>query len=390
MNYNQDCFKRKYKDYDDEDTDSTTSSNSKTKHHKRNGFFDLDKTHFNEVYNLYNSYYSTISEDLKLFENLLRADVRKEDLNYLKLKSETLCQLYRDKNTQRIDRNKSKYLSFKLNENHPTYSKMSEVQLKPFEIYTEQLHLLDHFKIINTGGDVTAMDWMANKYIENISLPKPPNKLFDLATQFFAYAVKPSAELSEVKFEQANYKDEDKLKLEEEIENCFKSGIEPNLIYICRCFGLNYKNQSIAELFAIYNDRIGTANCLKWRNNYAPLFNYKNSDHLNFLGYLLVASSNGNGYIYLVHDMISKNPSYGGRKEREKDILLWENIECYKPEYKIVLKRTTLCGQCLSADWLQSNNSSFIALGLILFKFGTFFSFNISICKFLYLRKNFV
>ena len=35
-------------------------------------------------------------------------------------------------------------MSFKLNENYPTYSKMCEVMLKPFEIYTEQLHLHDH------------------------------------------------------------------------------------------------------------------------------------------------------------------------------------------------------------------------------------------------------
>jgi hypothetical protein len=250
-----------------------------------------------------------------------------------------------------------------LNENYTTYAKVCEVQLKPYEVYTEQLPFLDHFKIINTGGDVTAMDWLTNKYIENCCKPKPPNKVYDFATQFFAYAIKPSAEMSEIKFESGNYNDEDKLKLEEECQNCFKTGIEPNLIYICRCYGLNYKNQSITELFALYNEKIGTVNCLKWRNDYAPLFNFKNSDYLNFLGYLLVASSNGNGYIYLVHDLISKIPAHSIRKEREKDIVLLDNIECYKPEYKIVLKRTNLCGQCLSIDWLQSNNSAFVALG---------------------------
>jgi hypothetical protein len=295
---------------------------------------------------------------------MLRNEIKKDDLKFRKVSTQKLCPEYREKN--RLNRIKSKYLSFKINDSHIPYNKMAEISVRPFEIFIKQV-LTDSFKIINTAGDITAMDWLNNKYIESQNQPKPPNKFFDFTTQYFAYATKPTSEISGIQFDDYNYNDEDKLKLEKEVENCLKTEIQPNLIYICRCYGLNYKHQSIPELFSIYNAKIGTINCLKWRNDFSPLLNYKNGEFLSFLGYLLVASSNGNGYIYLVHDIINRVP-----KEKTEEYIILDEIEHYIPMFKIVLKRSALCGQCQTADWLQSNGATLVALGLNLFLINYF------------------
>ena len=216
------------------------------------------------------------------------------------------------------------------------------------------------------GGDVTAVDWLANKNIDKHTETRHSKDDFDFNTQFFAFAIKPSAELKEIKLQEYKYSNEERQKLEKESENCVNAELEPNLIYICRYHGLNLKNHSVAELFAIYNEKIGHVNCLKWRNEFGVLF--KAEKHLNFLGYLLAASSNGNGYIYMVHDLINKSP-----EENDDECNMIDEIECYIPTFKIVLKRKNFHGECLSADWLQSNGATIIALGLYLLFFFYFF-----------------
>lgn len=318
-----------------------------------------------KVFNLYNLQYSNKSE--MIFLNLAKKEFSKLDLKCSRIKTETLWTLRYD-NTKGIDRNMSKYLLFKLNESDLRHKQKGDLVLKPYETFTRQDDYHENFKILNTGGDVTAVDWLASKFIDKKHNVIRSNSFFDLSCQYFAYAIKPSAELKEIKLPDYEYSEEEEQKLKIESENCSQTECQPNLIYICRHNGLNFKYRNVADLFAIYNDKIGTVNCLKWRNDFGILYNYKQSEFLNFLGYLLAASSNGNGYIYLVHDLMNK-PSTDN--EDEYNVIV--DIECYIPTFKIVLKREGFCGQCISADWLQSYGAIFVALGWNFFDFILFF-----------------
>ena len=346
-------IKTEHEDVSDWSDSSLSSQRTKSKPDTDLNFFDVDTSNFLRVFDLYNSCYA--EKRVELFLNIVNKYLLKNKLSCFKIRTDILWTTYFD-DLKGVNRKRSNYLTFRLNDFDVGSKRLPDIHLKPFEMFTKK-HGNDFFKIINTGGEVTAMDWLCKKFIDKKSEQKSTNKVYDLSTQYFAYTVKPRAELNKITFKKCFYSSEDKIKQEEELENVHAHN-EPNFIYICRCYCMNFIYQSGAELFAIYNKYIGTVNCLKWRNDFGTLYNYKSDKCLNFLGYLLAASSNGNGYIYLVHDLINKIPN---GKEAEYNTI--DDVDCYIPLSKIVLKRKKSTGECLSADWLQTNGATVAALG---------------------------
>ena len=196
--------------------------------------------------------------------------------------------------------------------------------LKPFEV----LQIEKQLKLINIGSEITALDWCIDYPITSATNSK--------SVQYFAFASK-NANLFNIPLHVLQ-----ELDLNDSVYNY-------NIIYIGKLTNLNSKDSKL-EIFGIFDKNIGTINCLKW-----GVLNSKKSS----IGYLLAASSNGNGYIYLVDDILSKPNDSANEHKKMFSI---NAINCYEPKNKITLKSNS-SHECLSADWNQHNDKIQVALG---------------------------
>jgi hypothetical protein len=212
-------------------------------------------------------------------------------------------------------------LVFKLIENNENEDQFI---LKPF-----QIHFGYDFKVINLINQITALDWAHR----NHDLNEKYN------SQFLAVSTIPLNNLNTILNRKSSENNYQKYCL----QTLFQS---TNVIYIYKFQDLN--SSLDVKKFGILNDEIGYVSCLRWRPDYgASLSNDTSSD---FVGYLLAASSNGNGYIYYINDLTSQSTS--------------ENlVNIYHPKKEIVLKLSFSFGQCTSADWSQMNGATQIAIG---------------------------
>jgi hypothetical protein len=194
--------------------------------------------------------------------------------------------------------------------------------LIPFEI--AQTHDKLSCKIINVDSEITALDW-------KIDFPNSSTTNI----QYFAFACK-NTDLFKIdlleKSGGANL-------------NRFKN---KNIIFIGKLTNSS-SNECKLEMFGIVDKYIDTVNCLKWGA-------FNSNDNNNSIGYLLAASSDGNGYIFLVEDILDKT-------NHAKKLRSINNIVCYEPEHKITLKRNTNTQQCIAGDWNQCGGANQVALG---------------------------
>ena len=195
--------------------------------------------------------------------------------------------------------------------------------LKSFDVL--QINNKLDCKILNVGSEITALDWC----IDN------PNNAHSKNVQYFAFACKDLA----LAMNSSTNSNEMKL----------KSWKNKNIIFIGKLTNSESKpTESKLEIFGIFDKNIGNINCLKW-----GVFNSK--EKKNSIGYLLAASSNGFGYIYLVEDVLSKSSD---PSDEHKKVFSINAINCYEPEFKITLKKRTCSHECVSCDWNQNNGAN--------------------------------
>ena len=203
--------------------------------------------------------------------------------------------------------------------------------LKPFDVL--QINDKLDCKILNVGSEITALDWC----IDN---PNSSNKAHSKNVQYFAFACK---DLAFTMNSTTNSH-----------ETILKSWKNKNIIFIGKLTNSESKpNENKLEIFGIFDKNICSINCLKW-----GVFN--SNEKKNSIGYLLAASSNGFGYIYLVEDLLSEtsDPS-----DENKKVFSINAINCYEPEFKITLKKRTCNHECVSCDWNQNNGANQVCMG---------------------------
>lgn len=190
----------------------------------------------------YNSILFELNKNLKIVEQLLNDEIKREHLIDLNLDSRSLQFQYNNLN----------------------------FDLKTFQIY--ETNSKNNFKIINLGDQITSLDWcpMAVQSNQYLAVSTLPNNY--LLGEFFSDA-------------------QTKCKSISETFSC------PNLIYIYKFLNLNSTNE--IKKFAILNKKIGHISQLKWR----PDFGKSNSIVTDYVGLLLACGSDGNGYIYRPKDM---------------------------------------------------------------------------------------
>lgn len=143
---------------------------------------------------------------------------------------------------------------------------------------------------MNVASSVTALDWSHMKHDKTTTV------------QYLAFACEPLIEL-----DQASSSTTDFYTLIKRIEL-------PNFIHIYKFYNLN-KSSSTPDAanvefsnahFALRTRHVGYVNVVKWRPDFGASKTFLGDD---FIGYLLVAGSDGNGYIYSVEDL-TKSKSY--------------------------------------------------------------------------------
>ena len=196
--------------------------------------------------------------------------------------------------------------------------------LKPFDV----LQIENQLKLINIGSEITALDWCIDD----------PNDAASKSVQYFAFACK-NVNLFNIPL----------YILEESVAN----GVvyNGNIIYIGKLTNLNSKDSKL-EIFGIFDKNIGTINCLKW-----GVLN--SSDKKNSIGYLLAASSNGDGYVYMVDDVLTKSSD---SLEEHNKLFSINAINCYEPDFKITLKSSST-HECITGDWNQYNEANQVCMG---------------------------
>jgi len=216
--------------------------------------------------------------------------------------------------------------------------------------------------------------------IEQVSvLDWCPTKLRNLKAsfQYLTFATCPSQQISNffsANDMKLNTQEVKQLFNKNYVKNLFES---PNIIYICKFANMNLDKIQPVEVFGFLNRKLGHVNSLKWRpdcgasisdnfdDSAASLQQDINFDS-SFIGYLLVTSSNGNGYLICVQDMTKlevvteKNPI---REYNDGFVTSVENLKVYEFKRNIILKTNCDYGQCTSSDWSQLNGSTEIALG---------------------------
>lgn len=228
--------------------------------------------------------------------------------------------------------------------------------LQPFQVYTADINnsQTQSYMIINLINQISTMDWCPTKLSNEdspqqyLALSTCPN---DQINSFF------SSSISETKSFLKNY---------------IKDMVEAaNLLYIFKFKNLEKPEEDEIDLFGILKNTIGHINGMKWRpdcgasisNNFSK---ESNSFDSNFIGYLLTASSNGNGYINCVQDMtmessFKKNKTI--KKNNNGTCTSFDKLNIFECHKEILLKTDCIYGQCTSCDWSQTKGATEIALG---------------------------
>ena len=205
----------------------------------------------------------------------------------------------------------NKTLEFKLSSNQ-------YVQLNAFESYVTV-----NYELINLCEQILSLDWC-----------------YSNDNQYLSICTLPMKNLLKFLTEKQVLKNEEEINIEINYE---KSNKVSNLIYF-------YKTQSIVNdddevnclnsenLFEILNRNLGNCYELKWRPDCGVVQNLNK----NLLGYLLVTSTNGYAYIYLVENLF------------KNECIDKKSINIYEPTHEIRLKvDQNLYGQCITGDWCQ-------------------------------------
>ena len=204
--------------------------------------------------------------------------------------------------------------------------------LKPFDVL--QINDKLDCKILNVGSEITAFDWC-------IDDPKSPQD-----DQYFAFTCNKRFP----------------------IDSLSNLNEKKDIIFIGKLSQSSNSSECNLGIFGIFDEKIGKINDLKW-----GALNSK--DTKNSIGYLLVACSDGNGYIFLVDDVLENTSKSFLAKSNDtveqKKVFSINGIDCYKPEKKIELNfkkenEKLRVEQCVSCDWNQNNDANqTVALGYL-------------------------
>ena len=287
------------------DVSSFENSKSTVKQIKMN-YLHIEKESYIFIQNYYKNYIIKKYKELSLIDNFLNDN----SLKCYDLKTND-------------DFFKNKILEFNLNLNQ-------NIKLNAFESINTF-----SYEIINLCDQILSLDWSYT------------NCLLDDKFQYLAISTQSNDNLLDI----INNNNNEKEQIVED-NNLNKS----NLIYFYKFESKiinDNNNETInslnnGNLFAILNRNLGNSYCLKWR----PDCGIMTRSNQNLLGYLLVTSTNGYAYIYLIKNLfknktISKN-----------------SINIYEPTKQVRLKVcNNLYGQCTTGDWCQLNGATKIALG---------------------------
>lgn len=142
---------------------------------------------------------------------------------------------------------------------------------------------MNQFSVINLVKPVTAMDWCPSVYER-----ESPDEI-----QYLAVATDPLDQVIQQFASSATLSGTNPTAL-------IKLYRSPNLVHFLKMSNISSLSCKNNSHFAILNRDIGVISVIKWR----PDFGASRSRLGNgFLGYLLVAGSNGNGYVYIVEDL---------------------------------------------------------------------------------------
>jgi hypothetical protein len=209
--------------------------------------------------------------------------------------------------------------------------------VKPFHVL--QINDKLDCKILNVGSEITTLDWC-------IDDPKSPQE-----DQYFAFTCNKRFT----------------------IDSLSNSNEKKDIIFIGKLSQSSNSNECNLGIFGIFDEKFGKINDLKW-----GALNSK--DKKNSIGYLLVASSDGNGYIVLVDDVLENTSKSFLAKSNDtveqKKVFSINGIDCYKSENKIELKKNDKKKdknndksndknpiECVSCDWNQNNGANQICMG---------------------------
>lgn len=169
-------------------------------------------------------------------------------------------------------------LTFEISDTKKTFEK------RPFEF--EFSREKDEFMVmLNLASSISALDWLPRKKSE-------PN------TEYLAVAAEPIRSLVGSFFPSSTSSFD--------FSGLLKPVAAPNLVHVLRFDNLNSPDSFSLTQFSILNRQVGYCNVLKWRPDFGASQALKTSD---FLGYLLIAGSDGNGYVYSVDDL-TKHKDY--------------------------------------------------------------------------------
>lgn len=167
-------------------------------------------------------------------------------------------------------------------------------ELKPFDAYhlqtpsTETKNGTENLRVINLIKPVTAMDWSPTNYDRKSSLEP---------VQFLAVATEPILELTGT-FASPNV-------ITGDSDCMLKIYQTPNLVHFFRTSQPDLT--SSWSHFALVNRHVGMINVIKWRPDFGASRSRLGSQ--DFIGYLLIAGSDGNGYVYLIEDF-TRHPEF--------------------------------------------------------------------------------
>lgn len=206
----------------------------------------------------------------------------------------------------------------------------TRVDLKPFEFFSSA-----GFKLFNLGNQVTSIDWCP----QESSTPSRP--------QYLAISTLPFENLEAVITKSTTQS------LKFSLLSLYESF---NLIFILKTSSIEQTNSQF-QLFSLLHRSIGLVSCLKWRRDFGAASEAQRSQAKNkaFLGYLLAASSNGNGYIFHINEEPDTASSITNNQVNKLVIT--------EPNKQIILKQSFSFGQCTSADWSSLNGSVQVAIG---------------------------
>lgn len=224
-------------------------------------------------------------------------------------------------------------LKFQLPNESQSEEEEEVLELKPFEVYTTTPKACDSFRIINAVNHITTMDWCPTK-LKN-------TKVQDQYLSFTSCPLKQINDMFGAELESIIQLSENRVK---DLFQC------ANLIYIVRfpdLNGIGSDRDNKAELFGLLNRTIGHVNSLKWRPDCGAsvadtVDGSMGSDfESTFIGYLLSASSNGNGYISCVQDMTKEGSFSQASSARSLEygtVTSLDSLNVYEAKSHIILK----------------------------------------------------